>query len=267
MSKQTSVLLPQNEALLIKTSSRLFLGEALFETIKIQNNHCTHAKAHWERLNISARNCSIPFDVDFEQWVYYIQQSINYYQMSHGGLKLILSSGAASRGLDKQSHTSQLWAVPIMNLPVQKSFELALSPWRRDELNPLYAVKSINYLEAIMGQRQAMAMGMDDMLYQNLSGHILETSVANFYVILNHKIITPPIDDGVLSGVMRKEILKLCREMDIPVSEQSITKDMLNQSECAFISNSLMGISPVKRIDDVTYETEHKLLHQLMSFV
>ena len=266
LSKQTSVLLPDHQLLHIEPSSRLFLGEALFETIKIQSQNGQYVKAHWERINLSAKSCSIPFDVDFEQWIELINQSIQYFQIHDGGLKVILSAGTAPRGLDKQSKESMLWTIPIQKLSHQKSFALSLSPWRRDNKNPIYTMKSINYLESIMGQRQAVAMGMDDMLYQNLSGHILETSVANFYVISNRRVITPPINDGVLPGIMRTEIIKLCQEIEIPLSEQSITRDMLFQSECAFISNSLIGISPVSRIDDMSYESENKLLHHLMRY-
>ena len=244
----------------IDVSSRLFLGEALFETIKIVLGKPVDVESHWVRLKNAAQLCQIPFDVSLDEWHEFILNVLDFYKISHGGLKLILCSGPAARGLCSVSLTSLLISVPIEILPVQKTVSLCLSPWSRDEANPLYKIKSINYLEFIIGQRQAQKRGYDDMLYQNHRGHILETSVANIFLILDQQVFTPPLGDGILAGLMREKVIQTLQRKKIPCFEQSITHEMLWGAQDAFITNTLIGTCPIGKINDHEYLQQTHLL-------
>jgi branched-chain amino acid aminotransferase len=65
-------------------------------------------------------------------------------------------------------------------------------------------------------------------------------------MLSNAKLITPPISDGCLNGVMRKQILSIAKKIDsIEVEEASISSFELQKAEELFITNVITGIQPI----------------------
>ena len=65
------------------------------------------------------------------------------------------------------------------------------------------------------------------------------------------RILTPPISAGVLPGITRECILEVCAELDIDSAEESFTLDELFAAEEAFLTNSLMEVMPLTRVDGI----------------
>ncbi len=72
---------------------RIFLGEGLFETIRVNSSKPSFAYMHWERLGNSARQLGIPFEISFDDWFEHLIQKIQKDNLYHGGIKAILSGG------------------------------------------------------------------------------------------------------------------------------------------------------------------------------
>lgn len=242
---------------------RIFLGEGLFETIRVDSSKPCFDDLHWKRLSNSAIKLGIPFDLSVEDWHEYLVQQIKCDNLYHGGIKAILSGGVAPRGLTEQGQVSQLifrtFNYTINHEPVR----LISSPWLRDGKNPVYQIKSVNYLEAIIARRQALTEGADDVLFFNYQNHATETTCANLFVIKNNTLFTPELSDGVLPGVTRLRLLMSCEEQGIPCIEAAINKAMIEDAEAVFITNSLQGIRPVLALDTIVYSTSHPLLDRI----
>lgn len=265
---RTRVFIDEESHFAFPVDDRLFLGEALFETLKVEAGKPSFAELHWQRLSTSAKKLEIPFDLSLEHWVDYLLHKIKQDNLYHGGIKAILSAGSAPRGLATRGQVSHLlfqtFNYSINSHPVR----LISMSWLRDETNPIYQVKSVNYLEAILACRQAISVGADDALFFNLNHYATETTCANLFLIQDQCLLTPPITDGVLPGITRSRILQLSREQGISCKEVSITKKMLKEADVLFITNSLQGIRSVLSLDDVVFTIEHPLLracHLLLS--
>src|SRR5690606_10040022 len=82
---------------------RIFLGEGLFETLRVAHGKPCYPKLHWQRLQNAASFLGIPFDLSFDTWLRKLVQCIKINAMPNGGIKVLLSSGSAPRGLLKKS--------------------------------------------------------------------------------------------------------------------------------------------------------------------
>lgn len=262
---QTHVLLnQQDKGLSIASDNRVFVGEGLFETLAVQAGLPCFAHLHWQRLKNSACALRIPFDVSFDNWRSYLLQQIQQDALFHGGIKVILSAGSAARGLAQQGQEAHMYLYTFTYTPCTEPVRLLSASWLRDEANPVYRHKSVNYLEEIMALRQADAKKDEDVLFFNRKHHATETTCANVFIVKDQQIVTPPIMDGVLPGITRSRIHALCQQQSIVCMEQSITKAMLMEADAVFVCNSLQGIRKVVKIDEHSFVSKHPLVEQLI---
>jgi branched-subunit amino acid aminotransferase/4-amino-4-deoxychorismate lyase len=98
----------------------------------------------------------------------------------------------------------------------------------------------------------ALAAGFDEALWVDPRGLVLEGSVTNVYVVRDGLAGTPALSAGILPGVMRARVVQLLgpralREGDIGIGE-------LRQADEVFVTNALLGIMPVARVDGTTFD-------------
>lgn len=244
---------------------RIFLGEGLFETLKVVAGTPCCADLHWQRLAKAAQQLGIPFSLSAEQWLARLQQQIKQDKLFDGGIKAILSAGSAPRGLAEYGTGTWLRLQTFTYRLATQPLNLVRAPWLRDAANPVYQVKSINYLEAILARRHALAVGADDVLFFNVQQHATETSCANLFLIHQHTLLTPPTTDGVLAGITRARILAYAKQQQISCNEVSLSQAMIAQADAAFISNSLQGICAIRSLEGINFPVNHPLLAHLRS--
>jgi 4-amino-4-deoxychorismate lyase len=132
-----------------------------------------------------------------------------------------------------------------------KGMALTISKVRRNSTSRLCYIKSTCYIENLIEKENAQKIGFDDVIFLNQKENITETSCANIFIVQNKEIFTPKLEDGLLGGVIRSEIMK-----NFKVNEKSITIKDLRNSEEVIITNSLMGAMSVRRIDYIEYNNE-----------
>jgi 4-amino-4-deoxychorismate lyase len=247
---------------------RIFLGEGLFETLKVASSKPCFPYLHWQRLHQSARILGIPFDLSFDDWQDHLIGQIKRDNLYHGGIKAILSGGSAPRGLAQQGQISQLMLQSFNYTVHPHPVRLMSASWLRDKNNPIYQLKSVNYLEAILARRQALEQGADDALFFNLNESATETTCANLFLIINGTVMTPALSEGVLPGITRLRILNHCAESNIPYIETAVTRLMLEEAQVVFITNCLQGIRRVISVDKTIFPgTSSPMLDHLISFL
>lgn len=242
---------------------RIFLGEGLFETIRVDEQQACYPLHHWQRMYQSANLLGIPFDLSFKTWLQQLAQCISIAQIKTGGIKVILSGGSAPRGLDARGDTSSILFKGFRYKPQRSALRLVRAPWLRDANNPIYQLKSVNYLESIMARRHALSCGADDALFFNLKSHLCETTIANIFLVMQGQLFTPSLEDGVLAGIIRGRLLNLCDDLGIACNETALDSSMLRKADAVFVTNVLQGIRSVKSMDGHPVPTHHPLITQL----
>jgi 4-amino-4-deoxychorismate lyase len=129
-----------------------------------------------------------------------------------------------------------------------RGMTLTISKVRRNSTSRLCYIKSTCYIENLIEKENAKKIGYDDVLFLNENGYITETSCANIFIVKNKEILTPKIEDGLLGGIIRSEIIKNCN-----VEQKSITIEDLKEAEEIILTNSLMGVMSINKIDNIKY--------------
>ncbi|MBE6050343.1 MAG: 4-amino-4-deoxychorismate lyase [Clostridium sp.] len=141
--------------------------------------------------------------------------------------------------------------IPYTREDFNKGMNLTLSKVLRNSTSRLTSIKSTCYIENILEKQKAKSEGFDDVLFINEKGYLAETSCSNIFLVKNNRILTPKSDNGLLRGIIRKWIMK-----NFAVEESNLTYDDLSSADEVFITNSLMGVMKVNKIDNFTYRRE-----------
>jgi branched-chain amino acid aminotransferase len=114
----------------------------------------------------------------------------------------------------------------------------------RKPVNSLSGIKSSNALLYVLAARYARDNSWDDAVLLNEYGRICEATASNIFLVLPDKrILTPPVAEGILPGVMRKNLLRWLRENGHQVEEAILLTDDFYRADEVFLSNSIQGIS------------------------
>ena len=224
----------------------LAYGLGFFETILL--TEVPHLLvAHVKRINHSLQQFQLGRYITAET----VASVIQHYGLHHCALRLQITEKNAFITTRPLSHT---YANRYNRL------SLTVSPVRKSSTSPLIQHKSCNYGENLLSLRAAKPQGYDDCLFLNENGYLTESSVANIFIIHKGKLYTPPVEDGLLPGVLRKELIK-----HYPVEEKHLTLHDLLHGEGAFLTNSLMGIKGITMIDGTALDS-HPLIKEIIEW-
>ncbi len=174
----------------------------------------------------------------------------NFSDITHCALKIMLS---------KENVVFSVRANPYTPERYEKGFVLDISPVKRNETSSLVYHKTMNYGDCILEKRNAMAAGVDERLFLNTQGQICEGTVSNIFFVKQGKLYTPDTRCGLLPGILRDYI---CETQH--VEETTIYPENLKAYEECFVTNSLMGIMPVRQVGEILF-TEEKVIQALMA--
>ena len=120
------------------------------------------------------------------------------------------------------------------------------------------AYKTLNYGDCILENRRAHGEGRNERIFLNTKGQISEGTVSNIFFVRNGKLYTPDLSCGLLPGILREY---LCETEN--VEETVIYPAELGRYEECFVTNSLMGIMPVKQLGEWKSESR-EVTNQLL---
>lgn len=84
----------------------------------------------------------------------------------------------------------------------------------------------------------------------NIDGFITECAIANIFFVKNNTVITPSIECGILPGIIRNHVIRLCHKNDIKIFEGKISIDDALNADEVFQTNALIGIQPLSQINE-----------------
>jgi branched-chain amino acid aminotransferase len=239
----------------ISEESRAFnYGDGFFESIKIINSRPFNFSCHYERiiLGFSVLRMNNIYSLSFfEEKIF---QLIKLNRITYGNIKIHISRIGAGKYLP-ESNNSQLLIVCSSGYEYRYNSAISLC-FYEEQLKPtgnLSNIKSANSLVSVLASIYANENNFDNAILLNNSGHIIEASNANIFIVKNKKIHTPKIDHGCIHGTMRSWI---CNEFE--VFDKVISKNDVKQSDEVFITNATLGVIPVKTIEDISFSSFSK---------
>ena len=231
-------------------------GMGLFETIKIKEEPI-YLNCHLDRLFKSINDLELNFKIEKE---FLKKEIINYINLNN-----IKNKAFRVTVYDK----GYFFSIRDINYTIKiynEGFSLTISPIKRCE-SIINKHKTTNCFENIYSKKFANSNGFDDAIFLNHKNNILETSISNIFFIKKNKIFTPQNNLYFLDGIIRKKIIKLCKINNIDLIETNINIDNINEFEFCFISNSLLDIIRVSKIDYVNFNKKNKIFDTLKTLL
>lgn len=113
---------------------------------------------------------------------------------------------------------------------------------------PLCAFKTTSYLPLKLAAWQAATQGATAVLVEP-SGEVREADHANLFAVFGNTVVTPPAPPRALPGVLRRFCLEVLPSCGFPVEERDFTLSQLESADGAFLTSSLAGVVPVRKVD------------------
>jgi branched-chain amino acid aminotransferase len=240
----------------IVAKNRGFLyGDAVFETVKIVNSKVLFLEDHYFRLMSSMRVIRMEIPMNFtmeyleEQIVALVKDNglessararITVYR-NEGGYYLP-QNNTVSFLIQATSLENALYAVG------ENEYEVDLYKDFYVTKHLLSSIKTTNRLINITGSIYASENGLDNCILLNDSKNVVEALQGNIFMLKGKVLITPPVSEGCLNGVMRKQILKIAQKLEgIEVVEEIISPFDIQKADELFVTNVIKGVQPITK--------------------
>lgn len=168
--------------------------------------------------------------------------------------RVTITHGEAARGLLPLQVPNPNFVIAVFEsaTPSDKPFSACIVNTRKNEHTAASRVKTISYMDNILAKQEAMSQGYDEAILLNTASTVADGSISNVFMVKDQQIFTPPVSDGALPGVVRSILLEEFSG-DFPVIEKSISPDELKQADEIFLTNALMGIKSVHKLNNTNY--------------
>jgi branched-chain amino acid aminotransferase len=245
--------------------NRAFLyGDGVFETVKILHSKILFLEDHYFRLMSSMRvvRMEIPMNFTleyFEEQILSLAKANNKLSSSRARITVFRNNG----GYYLPQTNSVSFLVTVENLD-NRTYIINQNPYRVDLFTDFYvtkhllsSIKTTNKMINVTASIFASENGFDNCLLVNENKNVVEALQGNLFMLIGNKLITPPISEGGLDGVMRKQILSLASKLEkIEVSEEVISPFDLQKADELFITNVIKGIQPITHYRKKAYRND-----------
>lgn len=232
-------------------------GDGLFETLRVRDGRPLLWPLHWQRLSRGCQRLGIPLDEKLEDHIIpslqRLSDALGWSERDYVA-KLVVTRGAGGRGY-RPGQGPSTWVLTLHALPpdlgrlqregmVVRQLEYRLGP------NPVLAgLKHLNRLDQVLA---SLELGEEDEgLVRDQADRIIEGTKCNLLLFMGDEILTPVLDTCGIAGVLRQFLLNEGARLGFRVHEAAIDSGRLKNAEGMAMINSVMGICPVRRLNDV----------------
>ena len=252
----------------------LLYGDAVFETLKVVATRINFWEDHYFRLMASMRilRMEIPMTFSMEFLEEEILKTIEASNLSSKTCRVKLYVNRKEGGkYNPTTHDVDYFiAVEKLEIPFytmdDAPYEVELFKDYYVYSNLLSTLKTNSRTVNVLGSIFAHENGYQNCLLLNENKMIVEALQGNLFLVKGNTIITPPITDGCLRGIIRKQLIAIGNQSkEYTIEEKSISPFDLQKADELFITNVIMGIQPITkyRKKEFTNKVSKELLQKL----
>ncbi len=263
-----SRLIPAGAALVSVFDRGYAYGDAIFETCKIMSGRPVFFEEHFRRLALGLEAAGISGDLDCEGLKNQAVSLAEANSVREGRLRIQVSRGTppAPGGPDPGKESSPTLLVTAQPFAYPEETYLQGISCLTVPFNRGYhaSIKSTNLLGAILARKDARRRGAREVVFTGREGAMLEGSYSNIFFIHAGCLVTAGEGENILAGVTRAKLLKLAAKLGFEARFEALKLAALGPQEtAAFLTGSVLGICPVRRIDHVALRRDDDLMPEL----
>ncbi|MBC7367455.1 MAG: branched-chain-amino-acid transaminase [Undibacterium sp.] len=234
----------------------LLYGDGVFEGIRLYGGNIFRLEEHLERLEYSAKALMLDMPLTRGELREATCETCRQNGLTDAYIRLVITRGVGDLGLAPwlcpkptvfiiaskislypQEHYDN--GLAIVTVPTRRIGPAALPP----------TIKSLNYLNNILGKIEAKQFGALEAIMLNEQGYVAECTADNVFIVHKGAIITPGASQGALKGITRETVIDIAKELGVPVRETDMTRyDIWCADEC-FLTGSGAEVIPVSKLD------------------
>lgn len=239
----------------IENNRGFLFGDAVFETVKVINNKVLFAEDHYFRLMASMRICRMEIPMNFtleyfEEQFLSIANSLAIADSCRA--RMTFFRNADGFYLPKSQNVGFIVTAQEID---EKGYSIATDFYEVELYKDFYVskhllstLKTTNKMINITGSIFAKENDYHNCILLNDDKNVVEALNGNIFMKMGNAIITPPISDGCLNGIMRKQLVAIINKMEgFECVEKSISPFDLQKSDELFITNVITGIQPITK--------------------
>ena len=227
-------------------------GDAVYEVFKFVRKRPIFALDHYRRLNQGLREIDIPNPWDENGFEQMTLELLRRTEFDDGIIYIEVTRGESERVHfypDGMKPTAIAYTRRFRFPDAAKKERGIRLMTTRDLRWRACHVKSVNLLANVLAKKKAQRARADEALLID-DGVVREGASASFFIVKAGKIVTHPLDEHILPGVVRDRVIGLALAAKIRVDERPIRETELFHLDEAFITSTTMGVMPVSEIDD-----------------
>jgi branched-chain amino acid aminotransferase len=221
----------------------LTVGDGVFETLKASSGTAFAMDRHLRRLARSARGLGLP-EPDPDEVRRACAAVLEANPTPFGRLRVTYTGGPSPLGSDRGDAGTTL-VVALGAATVRPDTTTVVTvPWTRNENGALAGLKTTSYGENVVALARAHQHGATEALFANTRGRLCEGTGSNVFVVIDGRLLTPPLATGCLAGITRELVVEWAdaQEVDLPL-------EVIREADEIFLTSSLRDVQAVRRVD------------------
>jgi branched-chain amino acid aminotransferase len=228
-------------------------GEGLYETVRVYGGRPFLWEQHLERLVLSAAVLGFPVPASPVTLREALDQLLAAERLEDAVVRMTVTRGIpggrptrTGAWVEVEPIAARLWH------GTRRGAATLIVSKRPFEPGPLGPHKTTSRLAYHLAREEARVARADETLLVSPHGQVLEGAVSNVFAVAGGEVRTPPLAAGILPGVTRALVLRLCAVAGIPAREQALTLAELRGADEVFLTNSVQEVVPVGVLDGRT---------------
>ncbi|MGN6536835.1 MAG: aminotransferase class IV [Mesorhizobium sp.] len=246
---------PMSEAKVSVLDYGFLHSDATYDTVHVWDGRFFRLDLHMERFfgGLERLRMTIPFDRDGVRRVLHDCVALSGHRAAY--VEMLCTRGASptfSRDPRDAVNRFMAFAIPLGSVAnaeqMRRGLDVVISdPVRIPPASVDPAIKNYHWLDLVRGLYDAYDKGGETALLLDFDGNVAEGPGFNVFAVKGGRLATPAV--GVLSGITRRSVFDLCREIGLACEARAVGVAELRGADEVFITSTAGGIMPVTRID------------------
>jgi len=239
-------------------------GLGLIETMRIEARRPLEWHAHLERLVLSCAEIGYPVPPPPALLAGAVAELLEAAGLDDATIRITVTRGIENLRpgrpgcwIDAHPLASRLWRGTRAGAATAMLSRRPFAP------GPFGRWKTTSRMAYQQASDEARVARADEAILLSADGEVLEGATSNVFAVIGGEVVTPPLTTGILPGVTRATVLRLCAELGLPARERFLHEGALLRADEAFLTNAVQQVVPLASVGDTVFprrETGERLL-------
>ncbi len=255
-------MVPFEDAKVHVLTHALHYGIGVFEGIRAYRtgdgrSAVFRLREHVQRLLDSAHILMMEVPFTAAQLEHACVETLKANRLAEGYVRPLAFYGAGAMGVGSLNPVQVIiaawpWGAYLSEEGLKKGIRAKVSSFTRlhVNVNMVRAKISGQYVNSVLATREAALAGYEEAIVLDTDGYVAEGAGENLFIVKNGVLQTAPLSSPVLAGITRDSVLRIARDLGVPVKEEKFTRDTMYLADELFMTGTAAEVTPVREVDN-----------------